>query len=90
MPKGSGVLRSVFERLPTPVREDITRKRGELRSIGQVKINQALLAKRLADLEAGQVAAPTPYEEVPDPRFPDGVRSRLCTQAQLSEPWFQR
>lgn len=82
------VLRTVYERLPTPVREEIARKRGELRGIGQVKINQALLAKRLADLEAGLVPAAPRSVEIADPRFPDGVRSRLCTQAQLSEPWF--
>ncbi|HEX6390018.1 MAG TPA: class I SAM-dependent methyltransferase, partial [Solirubrobacteraceae bacterium] len=35
-----------------------------------------------------QAFPPAPVSEVEDPRFPPHVRSRLCTQAQLSEPWY--
>jgi hypothetical protein len=75
--------------LPESVRKDLTRRRAEIRGLGQLKRNQALLALRLARLEQGVAPAPPADAEiVPDPRFPDAVRSRLCTQAQLREPWF--
>jgi len=85
-----GMIRTGFESLPQSVRKDIVRRRAELRGLGQLKINQALLAKRLAELEQQQAPAVSKAAEVPDPRFPPQVRSRLCTQAQLSEPWFKR
>jgi SAM-dependent methyltransferase len=81
------LVRTVFEWLPESVRRRIVNRRAELAGLGQVKKNQALLAMRLAELEqepAGQA------EEVEDDRFPAHVRSRLCTQAQLSEPWFEK
>lgn len=54
--------------------------------LGQLKRNQAMLAQRVADLgrdREGPGAGP-----VDDPRFPAGVTSRVCTEAQLREPWF--
>lgn len=80
----------MFEALPEGVRTDLRRRRAELRGLTQVKENQALLARRLADLEQERGVAPTLDDGPPDPRFPPLVRSRLCTQAQLSEPWFTR
>jgi hypothetical protein len=77
-----------FERLPDSVRRDIIRKRAEFTGLGQLKINQALLAKRLAELEQRQGPIPGESVAVPDDRFPAHVRSRLCTQAQLNEAWF--
>lgn len=84
------LIRSAFERLPESVRLDIVRRRHEFRGLGQLKKNHALLALRLAELERQQTSEPSAGESVPDSRFPDGVRSRLCTQAQLNEPWFTR
>lgn len=81
-------VRSTFERLPQSVREDVRRRRLEAQGIGQLKENQALLAKRLADLETARFGAPVPSDAVSDPRFPAGVTSRLCTQAEWSQPWF--
>lgn len=54
----------------------------------QVKRNQALLAARVAELEecVGKTAAGG--EEPPDPNFPPGVRSRVCTQSQVRAAWF--
>ena len=60
-----------------------------IRGISQIKANQALLALRLAELEKQQNGAPKSTPEVPDDRFPAGVRTRLCTQEQISEPWFE-
>ena len=84
-----GALRTVYESLPESTRSWIKRRRYERQGIGQVKDNQALIAKRLARLEALQETDGKPAE-VADPRFPPLVRSRVCTQAQLAEPWFAR
>lgn len=87
------MARTAFERLPESVRRDVMRKRVErqqLRGLGQIKSNQALLAKRLALLEQRQSPARPEIADVKDPRFPPHVRSRLCTQAQLDEPWFTK
>lgn len=81
-------IRATFERLPESVRKDLTRKRAEFRGIGQLKINQALLAQRLAQLEQLQTPLARNSVDIADPSFPPNVRSRLCTQAQLYEPWF--
>jgi hypothetical protein len=82
-------VRRAFELLPDSTRRGLTRRRAELAGLGQLKVNQALLAQRLAELE--QHLAPVgPGDEVADPRFPAGVRSRLCTQAQLAEDWFAK
>jgi SAM-dependent methyltransferase len=82
----SRLVRMVFEWLPESLRRRIILGRAELTGLGQLKKNQALLAKRLAELEQPQ---PRQEHEVEDDRFPPHVRSRLCTQAQLSEPWFE-
>ncbi len=74
--------------VPPPVRQRVRRARVEFSNLGQVKRNQAFLALHLADLEARNGSFDGVQGEVPDPRFPKGIRSRLCTQAQLSEPWF--
>jgi SAM-dependent methyltransferase len=81
------LVRTVFEWLPDSIRRGIRRWRAQLTGLGQLKKNQALLAKRLAELEQRESEA-SQVEEVEDDRFPPHVRSRLCTQAQLSEPWF--
>ena len=87
------LARAAFERLPESFRVDMQQKRiarRQLKSLGQIKINQALMAKRIIELEH-QVAATTPAaDEVADPNFPDGVRTRVCTAAQLDEPWFRK
>lgn len=82
-------VRAAFQWLPEAARADLRRKRDEFTGLGQLKINQALLAKRLADLEHLQGPRSEPVD-VPDDRFPPHVRSRLCTQAQLDETWFVR
>jgi hypothetical protein len=87
------IARSAFERLPESVRTDFAHKRVErrrLKSLGQIKSNQALLAKRLAELERHLTPLRAVTPEVDDARFPAHVRSRLCTQAQLDEPWFTK
>ena len=99
--RAGGGLRMAFERLPPDVRETVRGKRAVLRGLAQLKRNQAVLARRIARLElAGTtpaaVAAPDGPDgpdrpdrpEVVDDRFPAGIRSRICTQAQLQEPWF--
>lgn len=83
-------LRAAFHKLPESTMEDLRRKRAEFSGIGQLKVNQALLAKRLADLEQERGMGPTPTAEVEDDRFPPHVRSKLCTSAQLNEPWFEK
>jgi hypothetical protein len=82
------VVRRGVNRLPDDVRKELGRRASELKGIGQLKANQGLLAQRLSAIEARLDAARPPCEVVDD-RFPPGVRSRLCTQAQLDEPWFQ-
>jgi SAM-dependent methyltransferase len=82
------LVHDAFEKLPDNVREGARRTRDDLIGLGQLKANQALLAKRLADLE--QKVDPQPVAREPeDARFPAGVRTRLCTSAQLEEPWFR-
>jgi hypothetical protein len=78
--------RVVFERLPTRVRSTIRGNVAALTGVSQLKRNQAMLASRVARLAP---QAPPPLSSlVADPRFPEAVRSRICTEAQLSEPWF--
>jgi SAM-dependent methyltransferase len=84
----SRLIHTIFEALPEGLRRAIVRRRAELTGLGQLKKNQEMLAMRLAELE-GQGVETNHHEEVPDERFPPLVRSRLCTQAQLSEPWFR-
>ena len=79
----------VFDRLPASTRGLIQQNRATFRGLVQLKRNQAMLAQRLADIErTGTVTPPPTAPDVPDPRFPPGVRSRICTSAQLEEPWF--
>src|SRR3954454_16401839 len=85
----SRLVRALSELLPDSARRGIVRRRAELTGIGQLKKNQALLALRLAELEQRESPAGKPEVEVEDDRFPPLVRSRLCTQAQMSEPWFR-
>lgn len=47
-----------------------------------------MLARRVAALEGARDGARSPSPRPPDPRFPPEVRSRVCTEAQLREPWF--
>ena len=84
-------LRVAFERLPSGVRDTVRGKRAALRGLAQLKRNQAVLAGRIARLEvAGGGPATEPPAVAPvDPRFPPGIQSRICTQAQLQEPWFE-
>ena len=82
------VLRMAFERLPADARSSIRGKRALLRGLGQLKRNQAILAQRMAKLELAATGAGD-RPEVVDARFPAGIRSRVCTQAQLQEPWFE-
>jgi len=78
--------RKVFQRLPVAARDRLRRDNAVLSGITQVKRNQAMLARRIARL-ASTAAGPSPTE-VTDPRFPHGVRSRICTEAQLHQAWF--
>lgn len=82
--------RTVFEHLPASAREGIRRNRDLLRGLLQLKHNQATLARRLAQLERTVARPGAAPSEVADERFPPGIRSRLCTQAQLDEPWYAR
>jgi hypothetical protein len=82
------VLRGLVDRLPGHARVRLRSQRDVFRGLAQVKRNQALLAARVAELEecVGKTAAGG--EEPPDPNFPPGVRSRVCTKSQVREPWF--
>jgi SAM-dependent methyltransferase len=82
------VVRKGVDRLPPELRKEVGQRASELKGLRRLKANQALLARRLYDLEARTVPA-APVPDVPDDRFPAGVRSRVCTQAQLSEPWLE-
>jgi hypothetical protein len=75
---------------PPSLRQQVKKAGLGFANLGQIKRNQAYLALHLAMLEAqlGTLDIDAATEEVPDTRFPRGIRSRLCTQAQLSEPWF--
>ena len=79
-----------FSHLPDNVRNDVRDRRLEFKGIGQLKENQAMLALRLAELEKAQNRGPSPIVPVEDPRFPSHVRSRLCTQAAMDEPWYAK
>jgi hypothetical protein len=83
------LIRALFELLPESTRLRIQNRRAEMAGLGQVKRNQEMLAMRLAELERRQGLETNHTEVVADDRFPDLVRSRLCTQEQLSEPWFR-
>jgi hypothetical protein len=77
-----------FERLPLTAREGMKRARATFSGLTQLKRNQAMLAQRVARLEGSSGARPV-VARPEDPRFPQGVRSRVCTEAQLREPWFE-
>ena len=77
------VARAAFERMPAGVRDLVRGNVAAVSGLGQLKRNQAVLASQLATL-----APPEPPSSVPDGRFPDGVRSRICSESQLREPWF--
>jgi SAM-dependent methyltransferase len=83
------MIRAIFELLPDSVRRGIQNRRAEMSGLGQLKRNQEMLAMRLARLEQQREPESNHTEPVEDDRFPTLVRSRLCTQAQLSEPWFR-
>ena len=87
-PGAARALRMVFERLPSDTRSTIRAKRAVFRGLGQLKRNQAVLALRMAELELSARPEPVDGSAVVDPRFPPTVRSRICTQSQLREPWF--
>lgn len=85
--KATGAVRSAFESLPESTRLGIRRVRDEMTGLGQMKANLALVAQRLSEVEQ-QIKPLVPHAEVEDPRFPEGVRTRLCTQDQMLQPWF--
>lgn len=82
------LVRGLVDRLPGPTRVRLRWQRDVLRGLAQVKRNQALLAARVAELEESFGKTVAEAEEPPDANFPPGVRSRICTQAQVREPWF--
>lgn len=84
--------RVAFERLPESARQGLRRGLDDFRGLGQVKRNQAILARRIAHLEAATRDGAGPLPSVPpaDDRFPDGVRSRVCTQEQFDQGWYAR
>lgn len=84
----SGFARRAFERMPDSIRVGVQNKRSEFRGIGKLKDNQRLLTLRLAELESLVDPRARQGDPVPDDRFPDGVRSKLCTQADMQEPWM--
>lgn len=79
--------RRVFERLPGTARDRMRRNRSAFAGLAQLKRNQAMLAQRVAAIEHTSTRPP-PTPAVRDPRFPPGVLSRICTEAQLHEAWF--
>lgn len=85
----TSAVRSLLDRLPAPARVRIRSNRDAFRGLVQLKRNQAMLAARIARLEEGREQAGQVADDLPDPHFPPGVRSRVCTQAQLAEPWFR-
>jgi hypothetical protein len=86
-PWARSAARRLLDRLPASARVRIRANRDVFRGLVELKRNQAMLASRLAVLE-DRDEKPAAAAEPPDPNFPPGVRSRLCTQSQLREPWF--
>jgi len=82
------IARRAFRAMPDHVREDVRAKRAEFRGIGQMKDNQRLLALRVDAIERRLGMYPDPHVAVVDERFPAGVSSRLCTQAEMEQPWY--
>ena len=82
------LTRRIFEGLPDQVRQDLRDKRSEFRGILQLKENQRMLAMRIADVERQLNLRPDEHIPERDPRYPDNVQTRLCTQADLETPWF--
>lgn len=82
--------RRAYQAMPDHVREDLRAKRAEFRGLGQMKDNQRLLALRLDAVERklGLGLGADTHVAVVDPRFPVGVTSRLCTQAEMEQPWY--
>jgi len=87
-PAKKKLTRRIFEGLPDHVRQDLRDKRAEFRGIRQLKENQRVLAMRIADVERQLNLRRDDHIPVRDPRFPDNVQSRLCTQADLETDWF--
>lgn len=81
-------VRMLFERLPSSARATVRDKRDLLRGFSQLKRNQGILAKRIAELEI-VLGRHTSAPVVSDPRFPAAVRSRVCTQSQFSQEWYR-
>lgn len=77
-----------FELLPSETRTTIKSKRAVFRGLAQLKRNQAILALRIAELELSDDRGVADRTAVVDQRFPPSVRSQICTQSQLGEPWF--
>lgn len=83
------VARSMMGHLPADAVANLRKIRHELNGLGQIKANVGLLAMRLAEVERRLDLSPAPApREALDPRFPAGVFSRLCTQAQMEDPSF--
>lgn len=74
--------------MPDQFREDVRAKRAEFRGLGQMKDNQRMLALRLDAVERRLGMHEDAHVPVVDPRFPVGVSSRLCTQAEMEQPWY--
>lgn len=85
----TSAVRGLLDWLPAPARGRIRSNRDAFRGLVQLKRNQAMLAARIARLEESGQQSGRASEDLPDPHFPPGVRSRVCTQAQLAEPWFR-
>jgi hypothetical protein len=84
----TSAVRGVLDRLPASARVRIRSNRDAFRGLVQLKRNQAMLAARLARLEESREPTGRASQDPPDRHFPPGVRSRVCTQAQLAEAWF--
>lgn len=81
--------RLAFERLPDSAREEIRHRVAGLRGLDRMKVNQALLARRLADLQVRLDGSPGEDDTPVDSRFPPGIRSRICTEEQFHHRWYE-
>ena len=82
------LAKNLYLRMPESTQRTAKKVRDGLYGLGQLRDNQALLAIRLAELEKQLEPQKLEVGEVEDPRFPDYVRSRLCTSAAWEQPWF--
>lgn len=84
------IAHRVYGRMPEGAKRRVKDMYTGVLGFEQLHENQGRLALRLAELEKRVEPERLKVDEVADPRFPDYVRSRLCTAAAWEEPFFEK